>query len=66
MQNVDYYKDTRTGAIINESDAEYKRILAMRESSKRDKEIYIRLNSIEKEVLHIKELLIQFIDREKE
>lgn len=68
-QTKTYYRDA-SGAIINKSDDDYKRILASREQSKRirdaieaNKELKMRLNAVETEITILRDQVTRLIER---
>jgi hypothetical protein len=52
-----FFKNTSTGAIINNNDDEYKKILNSRKMAKENRELARRVDILEKELKQIKELI---------
>lgn len=62
--NMDSFKkDPDTGAVINNDDSEYKRILAARANIKKAKETSKKVDMLEQEMKEIKKLLLEAIGK---
>lgn len=58
-----YVKDTDTGVIINNNEEEFKKFLAVRESSKKNNDLCKRIGEVENDLRDIKSLLLQLVHR---
>lgn len=56
-----YWKDTDSGAIINNDDEEYKKFLAAREANKKNNHLCKRMTEVENDLRDIKNLLSQLL-----
>ena len=61
--HLGYVKDTDSGVIINNNEDEYKKFLAIRESSKKNNDLCKRINEVENDLRDIKSLLLQLVHR---
>jgi hypothetical protein len=53
-----FFKNTATGAIINNNEDEYKKILNARKMAKENKDLARRVDVLEKELKQLKELIL--------
>ena len=53
-----FFKNTATGAIINNNEDEYKKILNARKMAKENKDLSRRVDVLEKELKQLKELIL--------
>jgi hypothetical protein len=57
-----FVKNTTTGAIINTDDDAYKKFLAARNEAETNKNLSIKMKSLELELIDIKKLLLQIVN----
>ena len=57
-----FVKNTTTGAIINTDDDAYNKFLAARNEAETNKNLSIKMKSLELELIDIKKLLLQIVN----
>lgn len=60
-----FFKDTETGAIINKNEMDYEKFKAAREEIKKNKQMAVKIDSLENELKDIKSLLLQLVNGNK-
>ena len=60
-----FFKDTETGALINKNEIDYQKFKSSREELKKNKQMAVKIDSLENELKDIKNLLLQLVNGNK-